>query len=93
LLLETAAAEHRPTLGRLEWNSGFSSALGTGGASFGTHLLASANPLSLALFATLGVVLELFVVEEDLLAGSKDELGAAVNARQYSICEFHGRLP
>jgi hypothetical protein len=35
----------------------------------------------------------LFVVEEDLLAGSKNELGAAVDARQNSIGELHGRLP
>jgi len=41
----------------------------------------------------LWVVLELFVVEEELLACSKNELGAAVNALQDSIREFHGRLP
>jgi hypothetical protein len=42
--------------------------------------LTSANALRLALLAALGVVLELFVVEEDLLAGREDKLGAAVNA-------------
>jgi hypothetical protein len=41
----------------------------------------------------LGVVFELFIVEEDLLAGSKYKLGAAVAALQYSIGEFHVRLP
>jgi hypothetical protein len=40
-----------------------------------------------------GIVLELFIVEEDLLASSKYELGAAVNALEDSIGEFHGRLP
>jgi hypothetical protein len=35
----------------------------------------------------------LFVVEEDLLASRKNELGAAVDALEYSIGEFHGRLP
>jgi hypothetical protein len=44
------------------------------------------------LFAALGVVLELFVVEEDLLACRENKLGAAVNTREDSIGEFHGRL-
>jgi hypothetical protein len=35
----------------------------------------------------------LFVVEENLLAGRKDELGAAVDALDDSIREFHGRFP
>jgi hypothetical protein len=41
----------------------------------------------------LGIVFELFVVEEDLLASRKDKFGAAVAAFQYSIREFHGRYP
>jgi len=41
----------------------------------------------------LGVVLELLVVEEELLACCENKLGAAVNALQDSIGEFHGRLP
>jgi hypothetical protein len=41
----------------------------------------------------LGVVLELFVVEEQLLACCENKLGAAVNALEDSIGEFHGRLP
>jgi hypothetical protein len=49
--------------------------------------------LRLALLAALGIVLELFVVEEELLACRKNELGAAVDALEYSIGEFHGRLP
>jgi hypothetical protein len=40
----------------------------------------------------LGVVLELLIVEEELLACSENKLGAAVNAFQDSIGEFHGRL-
>jgi len=93
LFLETAAAKYRSALGGLEWNRSFGSTLGAGSARFRTHLLVSANPLCLALLAALGVVYELFIVEEDLLARSKNELGAAVNARQCSIGEFHGRLP
>ena len=47
--------------------------------------LASALPR-----ACLGVVLELFIEEEDLLAGSKDKLPSAVGAGQYTIHKFHG---
>jgi hypothetical protein len=32
-------------------------------------------------------------VEKQLLAGRKHELGAAIAALQYSVGEFHGRLP
>jgi hypothetical protein len=41
----------------------------------------------------LGVVLELLIVEEKLLACCENKLGAAVNALEDSIGEFHGRLP
>jgi len=37
----------------------------------------------------LGIVLELFVVEENLLAGGKHKVGAAVAAFEYSISKFH----
>jgi hypothetical protein len=35
----------------------------------------------------------LFVVEEELLAGSEYKLGAAIAALQDSVGKFHGRLP
>jgi hypothetical protein len=41
----------------------------------------------------LGVVLELLVVKEKLLAGGKHKLGAAITALQNSIDILHGRLP
>jgi hypothetical protein len=41
----------------------------------------------------LGVVLELFVVEEELFAGCKNKFGATVEALQNSVGIFHGRLP
>jgi hypothetical protein len=41
----------------------------------------------------LGVVFELLIVEEQLLARRENELGAAIVALQHSIDEFHGRLP
>jgi hypothetical protein len=44
--------------------------------------LRPAIALSLALLAVLGVVFELFVVEEDLFARREDEFGAAISALQ-----------
>jgi len=38
------------------------------------------------------VVFELFIVEKKLLAGRKNELGAAIDTLQDSIGEFHGQL-
>jgi hypothetical protein len=93
LLLEAAAAKHWPALGWLERNSGFGPALGTCGPGLGAHFLTAVNALRLALLAALGVVHKLFVVEKDLLAGCKNKLGAAVNACEDTIGEFHGRLP
>jgi hypothetical protein len=54
--------------------------------------LCAARALRLALLAVFGVVFELFIVKKKLLAGRKNELGAAIDARQDSIGEFHGRL-
>jgi hypothetical protein len=41
----------------------------------------------------LGVVGELLVVEKQLFAGRKDELGAAVIAFQDSVDKLHDRIP
>jgi len=41
----------------------------------------------------LGIVLELFIVEKQLLAGREHKVGTAIIALQYSVDEFHGRLP
>jgi hypothetical protein len=41
----------------------------------------------------LGVVLELFIVEKNLLARGEHKFGAAVDTLEDSIGEFHGRLP
>jgi hypothetical protein len=45
------------------------------------------------LLAALGIVFEIFVVEKQLLACGKDELGATIAALQHSVDKFHGRLP
>jgi hypothetical protein len=39
-----------------------------------------------------GVVFELFIIEEELFAGCKDELCPAIDTLQDSISEFHGQL-
>ena len=80
-------------MSRLERNRSFGPALRTSSSGLRTNPLVAADALRLALLAALGIVLELFVVEENLLAGRKNELGAAVDALEYSIGEFHGRLP
>jgi hypothetical protein len=41
----------------------------------------------------LGIIRELFIVEEKLLAGCKNKVGAAIYALQYPIYKLHGRLP
>jgi len=45
--------------------------------------------LGLAGFTTLGLVLELFVVEKQLLPGGEDEARAAVDAGEYLVLKFH----
>ena len=91
--LETSAAEHRTALCGLEGNGGLHAALRTGGTCLGAYPGTAAHTLCLALLAVLGIVLELFVVEEKLLARSEDELGATVIALQNSVGKLHGRFP
>jgi hypothetical protein len=64
LLLEADTAQHRSALGGLEGDRGLLAALGTPSPGLRTYLGAAAGALRLALLAALGVVLELFVVEE-----------------------------
>jgi selenophosphate synthetase-related protein len=49
--------------------------------------------LRLALLAVLGVVFVLLIVEEELFAGCKYELGATVIALQDSVGKLHAPLP
>jgi len=91
--LEAGAAQHRPALSGLEGNCRLGAALRTGGPRLRTHPLRSARALGLALLAVLGVVLELFIVEKNLLACREHKLRAAIDAPEHSIREFHGRLP
>jgi hypothetical protein len=49
----------------------------------------SSGPFRLALPTVLGVVLELLVMEEELLACAEHELNAAINTRQVPISKSH----
>lgn len=60
---------------------------------FGADPGATIGALRLALLAALGIVLEILIVEKELLTRGEDEFRAAIDAFQYLIREFHGRLP
>src|SRR5579875_455586 len=89
LLLEAGAAEDGAALSGPEGHGRFRSALRAGCSRLRAHAQRPARTLGLALLAVLRVVFELLVMKEHLLAGSEDELGAAVHAFQHSIGEFH----
>jgi len=50
----------------------------------------SSGPFRLALLTVLGVVLELLVVEEKLLASAEHEFSAAINTHHVTVNEIHG---
>lgn len=49
--------------------------------------------LRLAVLTAFRLVLELFVVEEELFTGGKYEVITAIHALQVSVLEFHFRSP
>jgi hypothetical protein len=97
-LLEALAAKNRPALRWLKGDGGLLAASGAVGPSFhpGTSSRAGCShgngTFGLAGLATLGLVLELFIVEKKLFPGRKDEVGATVNALENFVLEFHGEL-
>ena len=97
-LLETLPAKYWPALCRLERNSRFLAASRTIGAGLDLGVTGSRSsahacgPFGLARLAALGLVLELFVVEEELFPGSEDEIAAAIDTLQNLVLEFHGEL-
>ena len=103
LLLKALAAEYRAALRGFEWDGSFDAAGRADGAGLGTRDAGGGGPaargtggadaLSLARFAALGIVLELFVEEKDLFAGGEDELTAAVSTDEDTIAELHMELP
>jgi hypothetical protein len=93
-LLETGPAEHGTSLRGLKGNGGFRGALRTDGPGFCTHAVAgSGHALDFALFATFGIVLELFIVEEELLTSGKNEVVTAVRTFQNLVDEIHYASP
>jgi hypothetical protein len=75
-------------------NRGFRGALRTHGPGFRTHAVAgSSYALDFALFAALGIVLELFIVEEELLTSGKNEVITAVRTFQNFVDEIHYASP
>jgi hypothetical protein len=91
--LKARSAKHRPTLRRPERHGGFRAACRTLGPCLRAHPHAPAGSLGFALLAPLRVVLEILVVKEQLFTRSEDKLGSAIDTLQYSVSEFHGRLP
>jgi len=87
--LEARPAQHRPALRGLEGNGRRLAALRAVRPGFRAHPRVPVGALRLALFAVLGVVPELFVVEEHLLARGEHKLGAAIDALQNSVRKFH----
>ena len=47
------------------------------------------KPLGFARFAAFGLVLELFVVKEQLFSGREQKLSATVDTLQHFVLEFH----
>jgi hypothetical protein len=47
------------------------------------------DALGLAGLATLGLILELLIVKEELFPGGEDELGPTVDTLQYLVLKFH----
>jgi hypothetical protein len=75
-------------------NGGFGGALRTNCPGFCAHAVAgSGHTLDLALFATLWIVLELLIVEEQLFAGGKDKVVTAIRTFQYLVDEVHYASP
>jgi len=98
-LLEAFAAEDRTSLRRLKRDGGLFAAMRAARARL-YFLIAvhgsrahGSNALGLARLAALGLVLELFVVEEKLFAGGEEKLRAAIDALEQPVLEFHVRSP
>jgi hypothetical protein len=94
-LLEALPAEHRAPLRRPEGNGRYLAALRAIGFRFRPHRTASPATfcsLCLAGFAPLRFVLETFVGEKHLFAGSKYELCTTLGTFQDLIVIFHEPL-
>jgi hypothetical protein len=101
--LKALPAKYRAPLSGFKGNRGFLPTLRTFGSGFdfvvavipdgGGSGAQNGYSFCLAGFATLGLILELLVVKEQLLPGSKNEISAAINTLQNLVLKFHGTLP
>src|ERR1035437_5010344 len=84
---EALAAVNRPALSRLERHRGFPAALGacSHGLRFGKTRPRRSLPFSLASLAALGLVLEIFVMEEVLFSRCENEICFAVYTLEDAI--------
>jgi len=97
--LKALPAEDRASLRRSKWHSRLLAAARARGLRFhlGITVVLSGHrgrtedrdPLALACLAALWLVLELFVVEEQLLPSREDEVGPTVNTLQHLVLKFH----
>jgi len=94
--LKTLPAQYGPPLCRPEGDGRVFAALRATGARLSPTDAAvvsgcseSGNAFRLTILAALGFVLELFIVEEELLASGEDEIRTAVDALQNLVLEFH----
>jgi hypothetical protein len=84
------AAIDWPALCWLKWHRGFPTALRAGGHGFrfGKARGRGALAFGFAILATLGLVFEIFVVEEVLFPRCKDKLRSAINALENAILKL-----
>jgi hypothetical protein len=97
--LKTFPAEDWAALRGAEGDGGLFSAARAGGLSLDLGVAVglsgsggraeNGDPLGFASFATLGFVLELFVVKEKLFPGSENEITSTVDTLQHFVLKFH----
>jgi hypothetical protein len=80
----------------LERHSGFPLASGTYGLGFHALVVTAIlrqsqclGPFALAVLASFGFVLELFVVEEELFTSGEHEVSAAIHTLENLVLELH----
>ena len=95
-LLETFATEHRPSLGRTKRYRRFFAALRAVCAGFRFRKRVTVRtesraggPLPFAVLASLGFVLELLIMEEQLFPGCEYEIRTTIHTLQNLVLEFH----
>jgi hypothetical protein len=93
---EAFAAVNRASLGRFEGNRGFTAALRAlrGGFGFGKTGSRRTGALGLAGLATLGLILEVLVVEEVLFSRCENKIRVAIHAFEHAVLKLrHGLIP